>query len=335
MKSNLWSLLILASLVAHGQSANVIFRGKVQLEDGSEPGKSVGTQRVCSDSNGTGPGPLTDKQGVFTWRMEVDYMRSRRCYIMATLNGYESTQVEISNVNPAVGVNVDLPPIRLTLKGGNPYQLGGDDKEVPAKGRAEWTQAMKAIQANDLPAATAALKAATASNPKFALAWHNLGILQDFQRNTPDALDAYAKAIETNPKMLLPHVARTRLLIREKSWPEALKAAAAGIPLDKDRIFMELQLHQAVAHYNLKDLAAAEAAATEALNPKAKRSALRAEYVMGRILEAKGDLAGAKQHMTHYLELAPAAQDAAQIKAHIDGLGKPGNTEPELELIAQ
>ena len=305
MKMLGWGLVIACSLLpASGQSVNVIFRGKVVMADGSSPGKSVGTQRNCTDANGTAPGPLTDKQGVYTWRMEVDYMRTRRCFILATLSGYESTQVEISNVNPATGLNFDLPPIKLTLKGSDPYAIGGEDKDIPAKGSSEWKAAMKALGANDIPGATQQLKAATAANPKFALAWHDLGILLDFQRNVPEALDAYAKSIEANPKSLVPYVAMTRLMVKEKDWAGVLKTSAAMLPLDKNRIFPEMYLHQAVAHYNMKDLAAAEAAATEALNPKAKQTAPRAEYALGRILEAKGDAAGAKQHMSRYLELA-------------------------------
>jgi tetratricopeptide (TPR) repeat protein len=335
MKTAFWSLLTLCSLApVYGQTVNVIFRGKVVMEDGSAPGKSVGIQRTCTDSAGTAPGPLTNKEGIYTWRMEVDYMRTRRCYIVATLGGYESTQVEISNVNPATGVNVDLAPIKLTLKGGDPYQLGGEDKDIPGgKGRAEWGTAMKAINGNDIPGAIVALKAATAANPKFALAWHDLGVLSEFQRSVPEALDAYTKAIEANPKMLAPYVTRTRLLVKEKNWSEVLKSSDPALALDKDHLFSELYVHRAVAQYNLKDLAAAEASAKEAMNPKGKRTTARAEYVLGRVLEAKGDMDGAKQHMAKYLELVPSAEDALVIKGHIDGIGKPGAPEPELELM--
>lgn len=333
MQRLLLSLAFFSSILAV-TATPVTFRGKVVMEDGSAPGKTVGTQRVCTD-NGTGPGPITDKAGAYLWRMDVEYMRTRRCYIEATLVGYESTQVDISEVNPAVSVNVDLAPIKLSLKGSNPYQMGGPDKDVPGKGRAEWTAAMKAVSAGDMPGAMAQLKAAVAANPKFALAWHNLGIVSDFQRDVPGARDAYAKAIEANPKALAPYAALNRLMMRERDWAGALKASAALIPLDKDRIFAEAYAFQAAAHFNLKDLAAAEAAANEALNPKAKRTYPRAEYVLGRILEAKGDAAGAKQHMTRYLELVPAAEDAAQIIAHIEGMGKPGAPEPELVLLTR
>jgi tetratricopeptide (TPR) repeat protein len=279
----------------------VILRGRVVMSDGSSPNKSVGIVRICTDNNGTAPGPLTEKDGSFIWTMEADYMATRRCFLEATLSGYQSTQVEISNVNPALGANVDLKPIALTLKGGDPYLLGVDGSEIPSKGRAEWNAALKAATVNDRDTAAAQLKAATAINPKFALAWHNLGILHDLNHDFAEARAAYLKAIEADPKMLRPYVALARLMVMEKDWPGVIKTAATFIPLDKNRIFAEMHLHQAVAQFNLKDLAAAQASALEALNPKARQPVVRAEYVLGRILEAKGDAVGAKQHMSRYL----------------------------------
>jgi Tfp pilus assembly protein PilF len=83
----------------------------------------------------------------------------------------------------------------------------------------------------------------------------------------------------------------------------------------------------------MKDLAGAEASANTALQQKP--SYPRAEYVLGRILEAKGDAAGAKLHMTKYLEIAPKAEDAAQIKAHIAAMGQPSVPEPDLDPITR
>ncbi|MEO8098363.1 MAG: tetratricopeptide repeat protein [Acidobacteriota bacterium] len=328
---------LLSSLIpsAMADAVPVIVRGKVQMQDGSAPGKSVGTERVCSDSNGSGPGPLTDKAGVYTWRMEVDFMRSRVCYIHATLSGYVSTRVDISSLNPAKSVNFDLATITLSIAGSDPYQLSGADSDVPSKSRQAWKAAGAAVMANNIAEAAAQYKAAAEASPKYAPAWHNLGILMDFQRNLPEARKAYEQAIAADPKMMAPYVTLARLSIKEKDWATVTKSTAALIPLDKKRIFPEMYLHQAVAQYNLKDMAAAEASAKEALNPKEKQTAPRAEYVLGRIMESKGDMAGAKQHMLRYLELQPAAEDAALIKAHIDGLGQPGAPDPDLELIVR
>jgi hypothetical protein len=54
--------------------------------------------------------------------------------------------------------------------------------------------------------------------------------------------------------------------------------------------------------------------------------------VLGRILEAKGDVAGAKQHMAKYMTLEPAPPDLDGVRAHIDNLGKQQTTEAEPEL---
>ncbi|HEY2842964.1 MAG TPA: VWA domain-containing protein, partial [Bryobacteraceae bacterium] len=65
-------------------------------------------------------------------------------------------------------------------------------------------------------------------------------------------------------------------------------------------------------------------------------------YVLGVILEAKGDYAGAREHMAQYLALDLKPADAEQIRARMDNLGKPrtlaasgsqtGVLEPRLEV---
>ena len=69
------------------------------------------------------------------------------------------------------------------------------------------------------------------------------------------------------------------------------------------------------------------------LDPKNKLP--RAEYVLGRILEAKGDIPGAKEHMAKYLALEPAPADVDLVHGHVDNLGKPpaASVDPELEPL--
>ncbi len=208
-------------------------------------------------------------------------------------------------------------------------------KDLPDKSKAEWEAAIAALKANDIPGGIVKLEGAVATNPKFALGWHNLGILYGLIGNAVKSREAFIQAAEANPKMLPPHVILTRLLIKDGDWAGAAKMAASTIPLDKDHVYPELYVHQAVAEYNLKDLASAETHVKQAFDSKNKRPAPRAEYVLGRILEAKGDTASAKQHMSRYLELVPDAPDAAQIKAHIENMGQAGAPEPALETITR
>src|SRR5262249_48636787 len=144
----------------------VILRGKVTMADGSAPPKSVGLQRICSDGQGSAPGPLTDKKGEFIWRMEVDPLRTRVCRIEATLQGYGSSSVDISNLNGYNDTNITLPPMVLTAKEGDPYVIITSDQGL-SKGNASWKAAVKALEAGNLPETKTQMEATLKTSPKF------------------------------------------------------------------------------------------------------------------------------------------------------------------------
>jgi len=55
--------------------------------------------------------------------------------------------------------------------------------------------------------------------------------------------------------------------------------------------------------------------------------------VLGRILEAKGDAAGAREHVSKYLEMDKDAPDADLIRAQLQNIGKPEASPVEPELL--
>jgi hypothetical protein len=308
----------------------LILRGKVVLQDGAPPPKSVGIERVCTDVQGSAPGPVTDKKGEYLWRMEVDPMLTRVCKIRATLNGYQSTEIDISAFNSYT--NPNLPPLVLTPRGADPNSISVLETDVPGKAQPAWKQAMKALDKNDLAEATRQIQVAVKAAPKFSQGWNSLGILDEKQSMFAEAKDAYQHAIEADPKLLPAYLNLARLSIKSKDWDSAVKASDALIKADK-RIFPEIYLHQAVARFELKDLAGAEASIQEAIRVDQIHRMPREEYILGRILEAKGDATGASEHMAKYLELDTMAPDAAAIRAHIQNIGKPDSTAPDLELF--
>jgi tetratricopeptide (TPR) repeat protein len=195
--------------------------------------------------------------------------------------------------------------------------------------------AMKALDATQFEQAADNLAAAVAAAPKFAQGWHALGVVDERLHKEMEAREAYNHAIEADPKMLPAYVMLARLCVKTKDWECAARTSDTLIKLDTKRAYPEIHLHRAVAKYELKDLPRAEESAQEAIKLDPKHKKPREEYVLGRILEAKGDTAGAKEHMTKYLELEPGPPDAAIVKAHLDGLGKAGDAgrEPELEPL--
>ncbi|HEY7338062.1 MAG TPA: tetratricopeptide repeat protein [Bryobacteraceae bacterium] len=316
---------------AAGDTYQLILRGKVVMQDGTPPGKSVGIERVCTDVQGSAPGPVTDKKGEYLWRMEVDPMLTRVCKIRATLAGYVSTEIDISAFNSYT--NPNLPPLVLTARGADPNSISVLESEVPSKAQSSWKLAMKAIDKSDLAEASRQMQVSVKAAPKFGQGWNALGQISEKLNMQTQAKDAYEHAIKVNPKFLPAYLNLARLSIKLKDWDTAAKASDSLLKADK-RIFPEIYLHQAVARYELKDLDRAEASAREAIRVDPIHKMPRSEYILARILEAKGDSAAAREHISKYLELDANAADAAAIREHLQSVGKPdaANKASELEL---
>jgi cytochrome c-type biogenesis protein CcmH/NrfG len=319
---------------AAANTYQIILHGKVVMEDGSAPLVIVGIERICSDSAGSAPGPLTNKKGEYIWKMEIDPLESRNCVIRATHTGYTSSDVEVSGLD-TTRTALDLPLIKINASAGDPYTLKFSDAGITARARPDWKAAMNALDEQNLSEVAQHLEAVVAAAPKAAQAWHGLGVVDERLNKPNEARAAYEHAIESDPKMLAPYVTLARLCIKTKNWNGAAKASDALIKVDPKYSYPEIYLHQAVARYELKDLKGAEESVQEAirLDPANKRP--RAEYVLGRILEAEGDAAGAKEHMAKYLTLEPAPPDVDLVRGHIDNLGKPEakDVDPELEPL--
>jgi tetratricopeptide (TPR) repeat protein len=181
---------------------------------------------------------------------------------------------------------------------------------------------VKSLKADNIPEAITRFQEAMQAGPKFADGWNLLGALYEQQHTLDKARDAIQHAIDGNPKLLGPYLRLARVCDETSDWEAAAKAADALLKVDK-RFYPEIYLHQAIARLSLKDLAGAESSANTAISLDAAHKLPRAEYVLGRILQAKGDVTGAREHIAKYLEIDPGALDTSQIKVLLEYLGKP------------
>jgi len=333
----LWSMSLLAVLGAAVAplSANVypiILRGKVTTDDGSAPAFTVGTERICSDGQGSAPGPTTNKKGEYEWRMEIDPLATRACSIRATHAGWVSTSIEVQGLDTTKTM-IMLPPLVISPSVPDAYSINASETNVPLKAKTAFKAAMKALDEGNTEETARQLEAATAAAPKFAQGWHALGIVLEELRKPADARAAYEHAIESDPKMLPAYVTLARTCLKLKDWDCSVKEADNLIKADTKHIYPEIYMHRAVARYELKDLAGAAENAQEAVRLDPRHKKPRAEYILGRILEAQGDLNGARGHISKYLELDPNAPDVDVVRAHLQGLGKPDQVEPDLEIL--
>jgi Tfp pilus assembly protein PilF len=336
ISKGLFALICLVAVrTAMADTYPVILTGTVTMEDGSPPPFIVSIQRSCSDFQSDVPGPLTNKKGEWIWRLEIDPFSQRYCVFQASHPGYKSSTIDASNLNlNSRDTTLKLPPLILMGASIDPYSIRTSGDTMPGRAKGSFDKAMKALDAHNYEEAVRLLQTVTAGSPKFAEGWHALGIVEEKTGKGAEARDAYTHAIEADPKELPSYVTLTRLCIKMKDWQCALQTADSLIKVDA-RKYTEIYIHKAVAQYELKDLAGAEQSAAEAIRLDPKYTKPREEYVLGRILEAKGDLKAAREHMSKYLELEATAPDAEIVQGHMLGLGKPENAgvEPVLEPL--
>jgi Tfp pilus assembly protein PilF len=332
-------LLTAAALFIHLQPAaadtyQVIVTGKVTMEDGSPPPFTVGIERVCSDIQGSAPGPITNKKGEYLWHMEIDAFNSRSCVIRATHPGYVSTSEDVSGINATShDTQYTVKTLILSKKVPDPYAIVVNSDDIPFRAKSSFNAAMKSLDTPNYAQAASQFADSVKASPKFAAGWHALGVVDERLERTSEARDAFEHSIKADPKFLQAYVTLARLCLRIKDWDCAAMSAAAGVKVDKKHLYVELYLHQAVAQYEMKDLADAESSVKQAIELDPGHRQPREEYVLGRILEAKGDMEGAKEHMAQYLKLDPNPPDVDVIRGHLQNLGKSDAAEPALEVL--
>jgi tetratricopeptide (TPR) repeat protein len=266
----------------------------------------------------------------------MDAFASRACWLRATHAGYVSTSVDVSGINvTSHDTQHTLPALVLSKKVPEPYAIVVSSDNIPFRAKGSFDAAMKSLDNSNYADAATQLESSVKTSSKFAEGWHALGIVDERLNKNAEARDAYEHAIKSNPKFLQPYVTLARVCLKTKDWDCASKSAADGLKADIKHLYPELYVHQAVAQYEMKDLSGAEASVQEAIKLDPQHRFAREEYVLGRILEAKGDASGAKEHMANYLKLDPAPPDVDLVKGHLDNLGKPeaAAVDPPLEAL--
>lgn len=315
----------------------LILQGNVVMPDGSPPPKTAGIERVCSDIQGSAPGPITDKKGHYLWRMDLAPADTRSCFIRATVPGLISTQVDLDSLGLSdyrQGKVINLPNIVLSPRDGGAARFVSliAEDEAPGKARAFYKAAIKALDAKDDAGGIMQLQLAVKAVPKFADGWNMLGALYERENMLMGARDALQHAIEANPKLASPYLRLARISNELGDFPAAAQNEDALLKIEP-RLYPEIYLQQGITRFEQKNLAGAEESLKTALSMDPAHKLSRAEYVLGMIALAKGDVNGAKEQISKYMMLDPLTPDIERIQAQLDSLGKPD--APKLDITLE
>jgi tetratricopeptide (TPR) repeat protein len=331
----------------------IFVSGRVMLSDGTPPPDPVVIERLCGGGSPKAEG-YTDSKGYFGFEvgrqnsgilqdasqggfgsdpfsasasgsmlgggnvsagMGSD-QRLMTCELRARLAGYRSQSVSLANRRA-----MDNPDIGIILL----HRIGASEGSLvtatiasaPKDSRKAYEKGLDLLKKKKPAEAAKEFEKAVSLYPRHAGAWHELGKLQ-FDDNQPEAARAsFAKAIEADPKYVGPYLSIAVLELRAAHWRELADITDTTVKLDPFDYPQAFFLN-AVAHYNLKELDAAEKSARTADQLDTRRQYPQNLQLLGLILAQRQDFAGAAEQFRTYLKVAPQGALAATVQKQLE-----------------
>jgi len=305
--------MLVAALAMAGAASAQSYHATIATEDGAPlattplviPLVSERLVQECVILNIFGNGSV---QYVVNWRSRpYDPATAAVCEVSIQMKGYRSMNATLRN-------DATIVLKRIGLHEGSTVTATSLNAPEPAK--KAYGKGVNAMTDEKWAAAQKNFEKAVEIDPDYAQAWSALGEVLKNQSKATEARAAWEKAVQADPKYIKPYIQLAQLDLAEKRTEDAAAIAGKAVAMNPLE-FPELYFLNAVANYNLKHFDVAEVSARRATELDKDHEIPRAEVLLGTVLIAKGDRAGALEHFRKYLQMVPKAQDADQIKRAI------------------
>jgi tetratricopeptide (TPR) repeat protein len=313
-------LVILAAAVLAGQDqaddvdpealavdtgATLVVTGSVELPSPEGPKVLPSDIRIAVDCKGEfidGGGVSPAGQFRFTMTPSpIMIAGSTVCTVQAKVFGYDST-VERFSVRANNGV-ASTGAITLTRNSAGDSQENGGPRggatvsatslKAPPKAVKQFEGAKQLLRRKKPEEAARSFEAAIRLYPEYADAWMNLGLLA---------------------------VARSDLLTAARDLDESLRVDSG--------VSFQACYSDALVNLMLKRYDVAERSARRALRYGDGGTNARIDFVLGMALLARGGNAEARQRLSRYLELVPAAPEREQVEKELERLDRLAGVRP-------
>jgi tetratricopeptide (TPR) repeat protein len=312
-------ILTLTALAAAAIASAQTFHATIVTEDGSPlptspqiiPSLSDRLAQECAIVNIFGNGSV---QYLINYRSRpYDPATVDMCDVTIRMKGYRPMQVTLRN-----DATIVLKRVGLT----EGSTVSATALNAPAPAKKAYGKGVNEMNDEKWAAAQKNFEKAVEIDPDYAQAWSDLGAVLQQQAKPTDARAAWEKAVQADPKYIKPYIQLTMLDLAEKRPQDAIAIGGRAVAMNPLE-FPELYFYYAVANFNLKHFDVAETNARRATDLDGTHEIPRAEVLLGAVLIAKGDRAGALEHFRKYLQIVPKAKDAEQIKRAIAELEVP------------
>jgi tetratricopeptide (TPR) repeat protein len=258
------------------------------------------------------------------------------CELRASASGFRSNIISLIDRN-TFGSSVDVGSIvvqRATKVEG--MTLSATPYRAPKDALKAYEKGMESARKGKFSDAEKYFNQAVGLYPKYADAWFELGAVLQKQNQKDGARTAYLQATMINNKFLPPYVSLATMAFAIGNWPEVLQFTDHILeldPLNKTKVTgyivdldpwnsAEAYFYNAFANYKLGNVEAAEKSALKAEHVDLRTSFPQLHLLLGEIHARKNDYAAAIPEIRKYLELAPHAPDADQVREKLAEMEK-------------
>ncbi len=242
------------------------------------------------------------------------------CDLRANLPGYRSEVVNLAGHrmfdNPDVGTIILH---RLGNVEGN--TISATSLAAPKDAKKAYEKGKEALKKKKPADAEKEFRKAVDVYPRYAAAWYELGLLQQQAKKVDDARKSYAAALAADSKYVQPYVQLSMLAAQASDWQDLAEKSSRLLKLDPVD-FPHFYFLNSVANFNLKNFEAAEKSAMEAQKLDTKHRNPKIDQIMGLLMIEKRDYPAAAEQLRNYLQFAPSAPDAAQVRQQLAELDK-------------
>jgi tetratricopeptide (TPR) repeat protein len=152
--------------------------------------------------------------------------------------------------------------------------------------------------------------------PKYAIAWAELGRVQEHLNNLEAARESFRTALEADGKLVTPYLELASMAAREEKWQEVSGYSDHALKLNPVD-FPQAYLLNSMSNFYLKKMDAAEKSARAGLEHDAEHRFPKMNELLGSVLVEKQDYAGAAAQFRKYILYAPEGSDTSSARKQL------------------
>jgi tetratricopeptide (TPR) repeat protein len=335
--------------------------GRVATGDGTPVPNDVLVERICNASvrqqvhatsrgdfsmqmgsmadsflDASGDRPSQDGVASNASRTGISRRELANCELRASASGFHSNVISLVDLT-TFGSNIDVGAIvlqRTTKIEG--MTLSATPYKAPRDARRAYEKGLEAERNGKLANARKYFEQAVEIYPRYANAWFQLGTVLQKENQSDAARRAYIQATTIDTKFLPPYLSLASMAYQAGEWTEVLKltghildldpmnrAGVTGYILDLDPLdYAEAYFYNSVANYKLNKIEDAEKSALKAEHLDLRTRFPQLHLLLAEIFTLKNNYATAVSEIQTYLELAPHAKNADQVREQLAKLEK-------------